>query len=143
MWLPAVAGAAEIKVAAAADLTFVFKDVAAQFENQTGSKIKLTYGSSGNFFAQIQNGAPFDLFFSADIGYPEKLEAAGLAEPGTIYEYASGKIVMWVPNGVEARLKPRSCDAARSRHPQDRDRQPATCAVRGRGGCGDAPRGGL
>ena len=98
MWLPAVAGAAEIKVAAAADLTFVFKDVASQFEKQTGSKIKLTYGSSGNFFAQIQNGAPFDLFFSADIGYPEKLEAAGLAEPGTIYEYASGKIVIWIPN---------------------------------------------
>ncbi len=104
MWRPAVAGGAEIKVAAAADLTFVFKDVAAQFENQTGSKTKLTYGSSGNFFAQIQNGAPFDLFFSADIGYPEKLEAAGLVEPGTIYEYASGKIVMWVPNGSKLDL---------------------------------------
>jgi len=104
LWLPAVAGAAEIKVAAAADLTFAFKDVAAQFEQQTGSKIKLTYGSSGNFFAQIQNGAPFDLFFSADIGYPEKLEAAGLVEPGTIYEYASGKIVMWVPNASQLDL---------------------------------------
>jgi molybdate transport system substrate-binding protein len=104
MRLPAVAGAAEIKVAAAADLTFVFKDVASQFEKQPGSIIKLTYGSSGNFFAQIQNGAPFDLFFSADIGYPEKLEAAGLVEPGTIYEYASGKIVMWVPNASQLDL---------------------------------------
>ncbi len=104
MWLPAVAGATEIKVAAAADLTFVFKDVASQFEKQTESKIELTYGSSGNFFAQIQNGAPFDLFFSADIGYPEKLEAAGLIEPGTIYEYASGKIVIWVPNGSKLNL---------------------------------------
>jgi molybdate transport system substrate-binding protein len=104
MRLPAAAAAAEIKVAAAADLTFVFKDVASQFEKQTGSEIKLTYGSSGNFFAQIQNGAPFDLFFSADIGYPEKLQAAGLVEPGTIYEYASGKIVMWVPNASKLDL---------------------------------------
>jgi len=104
MRLPAGAGAAEIKVAAASDLTFAFKDVASQFEKQTGSKIELTYGSSGNFFAQIQNGAPFDLFFSADVGYPEKLEAAGLAEPGTIYEYASGKIVMWVPNASKLDL---------------------------------------
>ena len=143
LWLPAAAGAAEIKVAAAADLTFAFKDVAGRFQKQTGNSIKLTYGSSGNFFAQIENGAPFDLFFSADVGYPEKLEAAGLAEPGTIYEYASGKIVMWVPNASKLDLEPRSCDAARSGYPKDRDRQPAACAVRGRGGCGDAPRGGL
>jgi molybdate transport system substrate-binding protein len=98
MWRPAAASAAEIKVAAAADLTFAFQDVAARFQEQTGNSIKLTYGSSGNFFAQIQNGAPFDLFFSADVGYPKKLEAAGLIEPGTIYEYASGKLVIWVPN---------------------------------------------
>ena len=104
MSLAAGAGAAEIKVAAASDLTFAFKDVAARFQKETGNSIKLTYGSSGNFFAQIQNGAPFDLFFSADVGYPEKLEAAGLAEPGTIYEYASGKIVMWVPNASKLDL---------------------------------------
>jgi molybdate transport system substrate-binding protein len=96
--LPALGSAAELKIAAAADLTFAFKDVAAQFQQQTGNSVKLTYGSSGNFYQQIQNGAPFDLFFSADIGYPQKLEAAGLTEPGTIYEYASGKLVIWVPN---------------------------------------------
>src|SRR5207245_7660568 len=56
-----------------------------------------TLGSSGNFFTQIQNGAPFDMFFAADIDYPKKLEAAGLGEPGTLYQYATGKIVMWVP----------------------------------------------
>jgi molybdate transport system substrate-binding protein len=105
-WCPASAGAGELKIAAAADLTFAFKDVAAQFEKQTGNSLKLTYGSSGNFFAQIQNGAPFDLFFSADIGYPQKLEAAGLAEPGTIYEYASGKLVIWVPNASKLDLGP-------------------------------------
>ena len=103
-WSPASAGAGEIKIAAASDLTFAFKDVAAQFEKQTGSKLKLTYGSSGNFFSQIQNGAPFDLFFSADVGYPQKLDAAGLTEPGTIYEYASGKLVMWVPNASKLDL---------------------------------------
>ena len=96
--ITAQAGAAEITVAAASDLTFAFKDVAARFQKQTGNSIKLSYGSSGNFFAQIQNGAPFDLFFSADVSYPQKLEAAGLIEPGTIYDYASGKLVMWAPN---------------------------------------------
>jgi molybdate transport system substrate-binding protein len=106
IWFPASAGAGELKIAAAADLTFAFKDVGVQFVKQTGNTLKLTYGSSGNFFAQIQNGAPFDLFFSADIGYPQKLEAAGLAEPGTIYEYASGKLVMWVPNASKLELGP-------------------------------------
>jgi molybdate transport system substrate-binding protein len=86
----------EITVAAAADLRFAMQELAVQFEKQTAHKINVTYGSSGNFFSQIQNGAPFDLFFSADIDYPRKLEAAGLAEPGTLYKYAVGRIVIWV-----------------------------------------------
>ncbi len=90
--------AQEITVAAAADLQFAFQDVAARFQKDTGKSVKLISGSSGNFFAQIQNGAPFDIFFSADIDYPRKLETAGLAEPGTLYQYATGKIVLWVPN---------------------------------------------
>jgi molybdate transport system substrate-binding protein len=89
--------AQEIRVAAAADLKFAMQEVAAQFEKQTGTKVDVTYGSSGNFFSQLQNGAPFDLFFSADIDYPRKLEAAGLAEPGTLYEYAIGRIAIWTP----------------------------------------------
>jgi molybdate transport system substrate-binding protein len=100
----APADAGELKVAAASDLTFAFKDVGARFEKQTGNSLKLTYGSSGNFFSQIQNGAPFDLFFSADVSYPQKLEAAGLTEPGTIYDYATGKLVMWVPNASKLDL---------------------------------------
>ena len=115
VWSPGEAAATELKVAAASDLTFAFKDVAARFQDQTGNRVRLTYGSSGNYFAQIQNGAPFDLFFSADLNYPKKLETAGLIEPGTIYEYASGKLVMWVPNsskldlsrGLAALLDPR------------------------------------
>src|SRR5579859_7465827 len=90
--------AQEITLAAAADLQFAFPDVAARFQKDTGKSVKLIFGSSGNFFTQIQNGAPFDVFFSADIDYPRKLEAAGLAEPGTLYSYATGKIVLWVPN---------------------------------------------
>jgi molybdate transport system substrate-binding protein len=104
IWTPISAKAGELTVAAAADLTFVFKEVVARFEKQTGNSVKLSYGSSGNFFSQIQNGAPFDLFFSADVEYPKKLEAAGLIEPGTLYEYATGKIVLWVPSGSKLDL---------------------------------------
>ena len=94
---PVAAHAGEITVAAAADLTFAFKDVGARFQRETGNSIKLSYGSSGNFLSQIENGAPYDMFFSADVAYPKRLEAAGLAEPGTLYEYATGKLVIWVP----------------------------------------------
>jgi molybdate transport system substrate-binding protein len=87
----------EIRIAAAADLKFAMGELSEKFEKQTGTKVNVTYGSSGNFFSQMQNGAPFDLFFSADIEYPRKLEAAGLADPGTLYEYAVGRIVIWTP----------------------------------------------
>jgi len=89
--------AQEITVAAASDLQFAFQEVATRFQHDRGMSVKLIFGSSGNFFTQIQNGAPFDLFFSADSEYPKRLETAGLAEPGTIYEYAVGKIVLWAP----------------------------------------------
>jgi molybdate transport system substrate-binding protein len=106
--------AQEITVAAASDLQFAMQDVAARFEKETGKTAKLIYGSSGNFFQQIQNGAPFDMFFSANLDYPKKLEAAGLIEPGSFYAYAKGKIVIWVPkqskldlsSGVQALLDP-------------------------------------
>jgi molybdate transport system substrate-binding protein len=88
--------AQEITVAAAADLQFAMQDIAARFQKETGKTVKLTYGSSGNFFQQIQNGGPFDLFFSANLDYARKLEAAGLTEPGSYYQYARGKIVVWV-----------------------------------------------
>ena len=90
----------EIRVAAAADLKFAMEELSEQFQKQNGTKVNATYGSSGNFFSQMQNGAPFDLFFSADIEYPRRLEAAGLAEPGTLYEYAVGRIVIWTPPGA-------------------------------------------
>src|SRR5438309_121657 len=93
------AWAGEVSIAAASDLKFAIKENVAEFEKRTGNTVKLSLGSSGNFFAQLSNGAPFDVFFSADIGYPKKLEEAALAEPGTLYMYAVGRIVLWVPKG--------------------------------------------
>ena len=98
---PRVWGQEELTIAAAADLQPVMKEISARFEKQTGNRVKLVLGSSGNFFAQLQNGAPFDVFMSADVEYPKRLEAAGLAEPGSLYEYATGRIVLWVPNNSQ------------------------------------------
>ena len=84
-----------VTVAAASDLTYAMNEIAANFEKATGCTVRLSMGSSGNFLTQIENGAPFDVFFSADIAYPKKLESEGLAAPGTTYLYAIGKIVLW------------------------------------------------
>lgn len=87
----------EILVAAASDLQFALPELAQKFEQQTGVKVNLTFGSSGNFTNQIRNGAPFDLFFSADLNYPRQLATDGFADPATLYHYADGKIVLWAP----------------------------------------------
>jgi molybdate transport system substrate-binding protein len=84
-----------VTVAAASDLTYAMNEIAANFEKATGCVVRLSMGSSGNFLTQIENGAPFDVFFSADIEYPRKLESKGLAAPGSTYLYAVGKIVLW------------------------------------------------
>jgi molybdate transport system substrate-binding protein len=97
-----LAGAEEITIAAASDLNFAFKELVGEYEKTTGNHVKLSLGSSGNFYAQIQNGAPFDLYFSADIGYPRKLEEAGLTVSGSLYRYAVGRIVLWA--GTASRL---------------------------------------
>jgi molybdate transport system substrate-binding protein len=99
-----VAPAQQLTVAAAADLQFAFRDLGAQFEKQTGIPVNVTYGSSGNFTTQIENGAPFDLFFSADVQYPQKLIAEGFAEADSLYRYADGKLVLWAPNGSKVDL---------------------------------------
>ena len=88
-----------VTVAAASDLTYAMNEVAANFQKATGCTVRLSLGSSGNFLTQIENGAPFDVFFSADILYPQKLEAMGLAAPGSTYLYAIGKIVLWTREG--------------------------------------------
>ena len=91
------ARAQSLRIAAASDLQFALADLAAQYEKQSSAKLAITYGSSGNFFAQIQNGAPFDLFFSADIAYPQKLIDVGFAESDSRTTYAFGRIVLWLP----------------------------------------------
>lgn len=86
--------AQEITVAAAADLRSALDEISSRFQNETGTHVKVVYGSSGNLFQQIENGAPFDLFFSANADYPKKLEASNLTVPGSYYEYARGHIVL-------------------------------------------------
>ena len=98
------ASAQQLTVAAAADLQFAFHDLGAKFEKQTGIPVRVTYGSSGNFTTQIENGAPFDLFFSADVQYPQKLITEGFAESTSLYRYADGKLVLWVPERSELDL---------------------------------------
>jgi molybdate transport system substrate-binding protein len=97
-----LAVAEEITIAAASDLNFAFREIVTEYEKASGNHVRLTLGSSGNFYAQIQNGAPFDLYFSADIAYPQKLEEASLTVPGSLYQYAVGRIVMWT--GHESRI---------------------------------------
>src|SRR5258705_3073256 len=87
----------QIRAAAAADLQTVMPEIARAFEAQTGTSVDVVYGSSGNFYAQIQNGAPLDVFLSADNEYTRKIEQSGLAEPHSEVIYAVGKIVLWMP----------------------------------------------
>ena len=96
-----------LNIAAASDLKSALTDIAASYEKQSGVKLNLTFGSSGNFFAQIQNGAPFDLFFSADSNYPRKLNEAGLVLPNSADSYAVGRIVLW--SSAESKLDPDKC----------------------------------
>lgn len=87
----------EINVAAAADLSAALEEVASSYEKRTGVKVKLSFGASGALTQQIQNGAPFDVFFSADMDYPKQLIAGSLADAATLYRYAVGQLVLWVP----------------------------------------------
>lgn len=85
-------------VAAASDLKFAIEEVAARFERETGHKLRLVFGSSGNFFSQIQQGAPFHLYMSADEDFVFKLAELGLTQDrGRLYAY--GRIGLMVPKG--------------------------------------------
>src|SRR5262245_48879453 len=88
--------AEQVNVAAASDLNFAIKEIIQQFERETGHKVVLTLGSSGNFYAQIVNGAPFDVFLSADLNYAKQLDNAGYAAPGSTFIYGVGGIALWV-----------------------------------------------
>ena len=88
---------APLRVAAAADLEPVLPPILEQFEKATGIHAEATYQASAVLTTQIQNGAPFDVFFSADMDYPRQLIAAGQADGATLYRYAVGRLVLWVP----------------------------------------------
>src|SRR5260370_13542794 len=92
------ATAQEIVVAAAADMSGVLPQLVAAYTKKTGQAVKVSFGSSGNLTNQIRNGAPFDVFFSADEEYPRQLIAEGLASKDTLYRYAVGRLVVWVPS---------------------------------------------
>jgi len=94
-----------LTIAAASDLQPVLPRLVALFEQQTGHTVRTTLGSSGNFLAQIRNGAPFDVFLSADVDYPRQLDADGLAEPGTLSPYATGALVLWTRKGSRVDLR--------------------------------------
>ena len=87
------AGAEEIQVAVAANFTAPAQELAPIFEKQTGNKVKLSFGSTGAFFAQINNGAPFDILLAADDTTPAKLLANGNGVKGSAFTYAQGKLV--------------------------------------------------
>jgi molybdate transport system substrate-binding protein len=88
---------ASVSVAAAANLKFAFDQLEKAFEAKHPQiDLKVTFGSSGNFFAQLSQQAPFDIFFSANTDYPEELVKRGLAEQSSYFRYADGKIVLWV-----------------------------------------------
>jgi molybdate transport system substrate-binding protein len=86
----------KLQVAAAADLAACITTLDEAFAKSVGgADIKASIGSSGNFFAQIKNGAPFDVFLSADTRYPGELAKAGLADPATLTVYAHGQLMLW------------------------------------------------
>lgn len=103
--LSASAFAEEVQVAVAANFTAPMKVIAADFEKATGHKVVLSFGSTGKFYTQIKNGAPFDVFLAADDTTPEKLEKENGTVAGSRFTYATGKLVLWSakPDVVDAK----------------------------------------
>ncbi|MEI7835080.1 MAG: molybdate ABC transporter substrate-binding protein [Planctomycetota bacterium] len=95
---------AVVTIAAAADLKFALDEILVEFCKQHPDvDVKVAYGSSGSFFAQLSIATPFDLYLSADIEYPRQLAAKGLAA-GPVFEYARGRLAVWAPAGSKADL---------------------------------------
>lgn len=93
-------GRREVAIAAAADLKFALEPLAAAFERENpGHAVRASFGSSGSFFAQVVNGAPFDLFLSADADLPRRLAEAGLTRDGAPFPYARGLLALRLPAG--------------------------------------------
>jgi molybdate transport system substrate-binding protein len=110
--LPLLGAQTALRVAAAADLQPVLPPIFAQFQRQTGIRAQATYKASAVLTTQILNGAPFDLFLSADLGYPQKLVAGGMAESAAPIPYANGVLVLWTRK--DSHLPPPSIALLRS-----------------------------
>ena len=95
MTLPMVTMAGEVSVAVASNFTAPMKIIAQAFERDSGHKVILSFGATGQFYAQIKNGAPFAVLLAADDETPARLEREGVAVPGTRFTYATGKLVLW------------------------------------------------
>lgn len=93
--LAAAAQADEVTVAVAANFTAPMQEIATAFAEDTGHTAKTAFGSSGKFYAQIRNGAPFEVFLSADAATPARLTEDGMTVPGSIFTYALGSLVLW------------------------------------------------
>ena len=87
--------ASEVNVAVAANFTAPATEIAAAFEKASGDKAVLSFGASGGFYAQIANGAPYQVFLSADAERPQEAEQAGLAVAGSRFTYAVGRLALW------------------------------------------------
>lgn len=87
-----------LTIAVAANFTRAIEEIGAGFKAKTGETVKFSFGATGQLYAQIRNGAPFDAFFSADTKTPELAVKEGLSEPGSYFIYARGKLVLWSPS---------------------------------------------
>ncbi|WP_309093158.1 molybdate ABC transporter substrate-binding protein [Phenylobacterium sp.] len=103
--IPTLARAAQVQVAVAANFTEPAREIADRFARRTGHRATLSFGSSGQFLTQIANGAPFEVFLSADVERPQKAEADGMAVAGSRFTYATGRLVLWSrdPKRVDGR----------------------------------------
>lgn len=95
-----------VTVAAASSLKFALDEIAQAWQRETGQRARISYGSSGNFTQQIEQGAPFELFLSADEAHVERLQGKGLTVDGGVV-YAVGRIVLFAPNGSPLRVDER------------------------------------
>lgn len=105
-------GSATLAVAAASSLRPPLEDLRRAFEaGHPGVRVAVSHGASGAFLAQIQAGAPFDLFFSADVEYPRRAVVSGLARPDDLAVFAVGRLCLWLPRGAPADLRGRGLAA--------------------------------
>ncbi len=108
LWLASChCAAGKVSAAVAANFAGAMTIIAREFETASGHEVTLSFGSSGKFFAQIKNGAPYDVFFSADQVKPRALQQAGLVVPGSRFTYAIGALALWSANAtlIDARAQ--------------------------------------